>query len=206
MLGFLFVPTTSRFAVDEDRGAKVLDRRRRGRCSRPRTTRSRTLGRLDHRRDRGRAARGARRRARAQAEAARSARCGSRSPGAGSRRRCSSRWSCSAASRSLDAARARPLLVLDDARGDVGRDRPDWDLAPTVRLVASLPASERSGVPLGYGVIGSPTDSGSVSLGSSPGTPAVDSTRTCGTGFDPRVSLDALPVRRRRAGTHGPVV
>ena len=27
-------------------------------------------------------------------------------------------------------------------------------------------------MPLGYGVIGSPTDSGSVSLGSSPGTPA----------------------------------
>jgi hypothetical protein len=30
---------------------------------------------------------------------------------------------------------------------------------------------------LGYGVIGSPADSGSVSLGSSPGTPAKDCTK-----------------------------
>ena len=34
------------------------------------------------------------------------------------------------------------------------------------------------GSTLGYGVIGSPADSGSVSLGSSPGTPAQYSTTT----------------------------
>ncbi len=34
------------------------------------------------------------------------------------------------------------------------------------------PAASGAREPLGYGVIGSPTDSGSVSLGSSPGTPA----------------------------------
>ncbi|CCH16494.1 hypothetical protein MILUP08_41408 [Micromonospora lupini str. Lupac 08] len=33
--------------------------------------------------------------------------------------------------------------------------------------------SRRRKGPMGYGVIGSPTDSGSVSLGSSPGTPAL---------------------------------
>src|ERR1700734_3907482 len=38
------------------------------------------------------------------------------------------------------------------------------------------PRGARSALPLGYGVIGSPADSGSVSLGSSPGTPAKRST------------------------------
>ena len=37
--------------------------------------------------------------------------------------------------------------------------------------------------PMGYGVIGSPTDSGSVSLGSSPGTPATDAPMASVAGF-----------------------
>jgi len=61
---------------------------------------------------------------------------------------------------------------------------------------------------LGYGVIGSPTDSGSVSLGSSPGTPAVE--RACAGGSlelarthyrSPSQQMDIFAVV-----THGPVV
>jgi hypothetical protein len=52
-----------------------------------------------------------------------------------------------------------------------------WNLARSVyydRLPVQVPARlrVRIGQPVGYGVIGSTTDSGSVSLGSSPGTPA----------------------------------
>ena len=65
--------------------------------SRRRTTRSTALHDVVDRRHPGRAAGRAGRGARPQAAATPSARCGSRSPAAGSRRRCSSRWSCSAA-------------------------------------------------------------------------------------------------------------
>ena len=50
-----------------------------------------------------------------------------------------------------------------------GRGRLSWS-AP------ACPAASGGRQPMGYGVIGSPTDSGSVSLGSSPGTPAQCST------------------------------
>src|SRR6185503_14213484 len=57
--------------------------------------------------------------------------------------------------------------------------RPSWPCAESRRSVWDLPgesgrvfAGARPRAPMGYGVIGSPTDSGSVSLGSSPGTPA----------------------------------
>ena len=64
------------------------------------------------------------------------------------------------------------------------RDRPAITRGPTLRPLSYWPARPESArlrertrpsgpMPLGYGVIGSPTGSGPVSLGSSPGTPAV---------------------------------
>ena len=77
--------------------------------------------------------------------------------------------------RAPDPARIR-------ARSPAGRSRvtpgPRLDglpfaLVSGIRYTTSARyGSFRSALPLGYGVIGSPADSGSVSLGSSPGTPA----------------------------------
>ena len=52
--------------------------------------------------------------------------------------------------------------------------RPDWWLTRRVCVSLTLGSPRRSGRadPMGYGVIGSPTGSGPVSLGSSPSTPA----------------------------------
>ena len=90
-------------------------------------------------------------------------------------------------------ARLRPELLSPavDLRGPRGRPWPGVPrrrrsgsppvpgrAAPAYRRLrgpigySSLPAPKGAGRPLGYGVIGSPTVSGSVSLGSSPGTPA----------------------------------
>ena len=62
--------------------------------------------------------------------------------------------------------------------------------APVQFSVGTGPAPTGACTPMGYGVIGSTTDSGSVSLGSSPGTPA-RLLRACTVGFP---------------GPHGPVV
>src|SRR6185437_14548039 len=56
---------------------------------------------------------------------------------------------------------------------------------------------------MGYGVIGSPTDSGSVSLGSSPGTPAPSQDRTAPSSRGPgRRPLKAVAPVRIRSGLH----
>jgi hypothetical protein len=60
---------------------------------------------------------------------------------------------------------------------------------------------------MGYGVIGSPTDSGSVSLGSSPGTPATDGAWP--PGFVALVickTSDLYSIDVDNIGRHGPVV
>ena len=96
MLGFLLVDE-AHFSVEPETAARSLTE-----DSRP--VLEAALAALDalddaalgHRRDRGGAAQGARRGARAQAEARLRTRSAPRSPAAGSHRRCSSRWSCSA--------------------------------------------------------------------------------------------------------------
>ena len=84
------------------------------------------------------------------------------------------------------------------------------------RAIIHVVDDPRGSLALGYGVIGSPTDSGSVSLGSSPGTPADRDDRPM-RGTDPRWicrsprarvasrSAGTAPARGRRS-THGPVV
>ena len=126
--------------------------------------------------DRGGAARGADRGPGPQAQASPSAPSGSPSPAAGSRRRCSSRWSCSAASARWPGCgpALRRAWRLTPARGALDAGRLTCRFG--YRVDRSGARRARSGVvtaPMGYGVIGSPTDSGSVSLGSSPGTPAL---------------------------------
>ena len=77
----------------------------------------------------------------------------------------------------LDVAMMLTFAFLVDrlVRRRAGRHPPRFVRPRRRRLSWATPAhpaasGERD--PLGYGVIGSPTDSGSVSLGSSPGTPA----------------------------------
>ena len=121
--GFLFVAGRD-FAVDDDAAAKALGADAGRRRWRPRMRRWTALPDWTHRGDRGGAAGGARRRAGAQARRSRSPRCGSRSPAARSRRRCSSRWSCSAATCTLARlAGARLAASAADAlwRGRAGR-------------------------------------------------------------------------------------
>ena len=72
-------------------------------------------------------------------------------------RRTPRRWTCG---RRAAAGRSPPA----DPPTGVGGDRP--------RAVGYRLLRRREVPPMGYGVIGSPTVSGSVSLGSSPGTPA----------------------------------
>ena len=72
-----------------------------------------------------------------------------------------------------DGASGRPRPAL--ATADV---RPDGARAPSGVLVAPEPTcilvrASQGADPMGYGVIGSPTGSGPVSLGSSPSTPAI---------------------------------
>ena len=66
-----------------------------------------------------------------------------------------------------------------------GRSRSrEWALVRLATLARSRKGTQprfmESARAVGYGVIGSPTDSGSVSLGSSPGTPAVERLGTAG--------------------------
>ena len=78
-------------------------------------------------------------------------------------------------------------LAPSRPRSRPDRDRPAITRGPTLRPLPYWPARAESArlrertrppgpMPLGYGVIGSPTGSGPVSLGSSPGTPAVQLT------------------------------
>src|SRR5690606_9184307 len=80
--------------------------------------------------------------------------------------------------RSSDLSSSWPTTWSTPSRGQSCPRRADlaqWKCRPPgkrrgVDPLASFAARESG--PLGYGVIGSTTDSGSVSLGSSPGTPA----------------------------------
>ena len=60
--------------------------------------------------------------------------------------------------------------TLAGAHADVARSY--WLSGATSARLRGRPADSGGAMPLGYGVIGSPTGSGPVSLGSSPGTPA----------------------------------
>ena len=93
MLGFLFVDEDVVHARTDEHSTRPAARS----CARP-TTRCRGLGELDHGRDRGGAARGAGRGAGAQAAQRLRPGAGRGHRAAGSALRCSSRWSCSAAS------------------------------------------------------------------------------------------------------------
>ena len=97
MLGFLFVDEAS-FAPDPDDAARMLGPGCRAGAEPPPATRWPGLDGVDGRRDRGGPAGGPHRGARAQAEGGVRLRCGWPSPAVGSRRRCSSRSSCSAGS------------------------------------------------------------------------------------------------------------
>ena len=104
-----------------------------------------------------------------------SVRCAPPSRGAGSRRRCSSRWR-SWASRPRSPGCGRCARRSDDG----ARHRAIWVLRrPPGRIIprfARRPAASRkrpTAYPMGYGVIGNTGDSGSSVLGSSPGTPAL---------------------------------
>ena len=157
MLGFLFVDDGG-FAPDADAADETL-----GADAAPvlevALTALDALDGLDGAGDRGGARGSAGRRARAQAEARVRARAGGRHRPDGLARRSSSRWSCSGASGRWRAADGPVLSVAGSRRLEPPVDSVGTQRAPACDL-------------LGYGVIGSTTDSGSVSLGSSPGTPA----------------------------------
>ena len=170
------------FALDEKAAAKEL-RRRCGPGARRRARRARGVAEWTTAQDRDCAQGRADRRTWRSSRAKRSARSGSPPPARRSARRCSSRWSCSAATAACTgcarAATARPrrgrrVKERREIFGSlhVGPTTAGSGGPPTACQVRKMPVTSGYRQPMGYGVIGNTAVSGSAILGSSPGTPA----------------------------------
>ena len=165
MLGFLLVPTRARSRVDATTRSRVLAEDAQPVLDAALAALEADRRRLDRAGDRGGAAGRPRRRPRPEAEDRLRAGAGGRHRSA----RVATAVRVDGDPRAGPDRRAGPGAAVAARRLTAWPARADRVASP---LYSSVPSFGHPRHPMGYGVIGSPTDSGSVSLGSSPGTPA----------------------------------